>query len=268
MIEHALYTVILLCLTVLSIICLCLPYWAISTTSNSITVAGPIFYIGLWERCYGSPDQGVSDNTCNSYQISQSAFPTYFVYNRWACSIATAFFGLAGLVLIPANPKFFSEKMSPMSKFVLRILASLLLFSGSILSLVGTSWFCWCCYSDNLQEIIAPGTTLADGTGSTAYTPDWCTVIFIIVSAVLFVLSIILMIRACLIYSSVQQNLTNEEIYYRNKAMHELAEQNTRNRQETDPPLYYYQPDPAEEYARQQAIERAKKYAYDHRVYI
>ena len=242
MIEHTIFLLYLIICTALSIVCLIEPYWAVCTASNSFCYGSNfVLYIGFWEKCTDYPNDDNTDGSCQTYgNVAQSVYPAYFIYGRWTLCISAGLIGLSAVLTIFSNPWCLPKIISTTGKFTIRLVVSIFILIASILSIVAESWFCWTTYADELQQIVAPGTTLTDQPGATGYTPDWCVVVMLCVSCSLLIAGILHMVRACLIYSNQKQAekkykqleeerareaarpTSNLEIYSRNQMMRTL----------------------------------------------
>ena len=163
--------------------------------------------------------------------------------------ISTGLIGLSVFTSILSNPRLLPEKLPETTfKFSFRVLTGTLMVISGIISLVGESWFTWSAYTNNLGDTVAPGQT-AEGYAGAAYAPDWACVLNFCISSVTLIAGIIHLCRACCIQSVEQKGLTNDEIFYTNRALHVIQPDKPNERQLEaigKRPPYYYKEDPRE----------------------
>ena len=124
--------------------------------------SGITIYVGFWQQCESRDHANVASR-CRYYQFSQSSLPAYFNFARWTICISAVFSLLSALLMFIANPCILKpENTSQNVTFSLRLLSSVLLLIGGVLTIVAGSWWSYTCYTNSLGPLIGPGTGLIE----------------------------------------------------------------------------------------------------------
>lgn len=215
--EHGALTIWLMVSLVVLIVITVEPYWALNTEANGLYIVNRLWTsVGLWQQCV-SFDNG--DNQCNTYDVPQNSLPAYFNFLRYSICITTGLTIIAIITSIASNPSLLPYYISDSTKFTCRLVTSSIMVVTGLLSLSAESWFTWTCIANELGPIVGPNNIITDKS-NVGYALDLCTIIAFIISIIYVVAGFVHVVRACTLQS--EHGLSNEEIYYRNKVLHEV----------------------------------------------